>query len=126
MSDKPSAAEWADNDTERALVMNDTPRTDAFAREMADEGLDMEEREKQLKDFAKTLEVGLASMTAERDRWMIQAKLRPAPYADADLLIGERDAARKECAELREFIRLATGYMHKEWIDDIKRRMKKP
>lgn len=36
--------------------MPDSPRTDAKIRQMADDGLDMADREKELHDFARTLE----------------------------------------------------------------------
>ena len=99
-------------------VMSDTPRTDAFVRGMADEGLDMEEREKQLKDFAKTLEHELAAMTAERDT---SNEMLATGLANEIMILQERDDALKECAELRQLLRI---YCSEQIEDEVRKALK--
>jgi hypothetical protein len=116
--------------------MSDTPSADEFVRGMADDCLDMAEREELLQDFAKNLERELAAMTAERDVAFKMSRCECGTEECCANLV----RIQKECAELRKdaeryrtarqmnprmwkeacMLNLSSGKPFDEIIDDLK------
>jgi hypothetical protein len=84
--------------------MSDTPRTDAIIKRMADEGLDMADRENQLQDHTSTLERQNAELLAALKGVLVWMPIYPQ---SAECLIGGKDAYEAAHAKAREAIRRA-------------------